>query len=228
MNITKLDPIAQIPEEMSFQIFSDLNINDLASACQVNKEWRRMASDNCLWKPFFSTITIPANENIKEWLAEHAVKSRDEILQKVKKFASDVSLSKRGFFNCLFPFNPEYVVTAELGSGKFDPQSEPDVRKICIFVKKMPDDQENLYNTWKRHNERGEQASCMGPGSDCSHIREVQSRSFITRTGFFSESTIVMQNEPEVKDLSDRVSGILQDRITELKIQAQTKKCIVS
>lgn len=54
----RLDPVVHLPEEAFFKILSYLNENELGRSSLVSKEWKRIASDEALWKPLYPKIAF--------------------------------------------------------------------------------------------------------------------------------------------------------------------------
>ena len=105
-----LDPLVYLPKECCFKIFSYLNLQELGRCSQVNESWRRMATDNHLWKKYFPVITIPFDVDFKvnidtyvqKYFERHLIiKSKKELEKQIQKFVSRVSLKKMGTFTAI-------------------------------------------------------------------------------------------------------------------------------
>ena len=64
----KFDPITYLPEDKGFKILSYLNEQELVQCCKVSKTWRRLASDNDLWRRIFPEIAIPSGVGVKGYI----------------------------------------------------------------------------------------------------------------------------------------------------------------
>lgn len=65
-NMTKIDPLEALPQEVSFNIFSYLELADLERSGMVNKQWRELAKDEPLRK--IVEKKLPANAfGPKDW-----------------------------------------------------------------------------------------------------------------------------------------------------------------
>jgi hypothetical protein len=70
-------PISNLPDELILGIFSYLKLSSLARSCQVSKEWKRLASDQSLWKhTFYREIAFGTDKWIK-CFGEDVVKNED-------------------------------------------------------------------------------------------------------------------------------------------------------
>jgi len=49
-NKTNQDPIEILPDELVLEIFSYLDFATLGRICLVSKDWKRIASDEALWR----------------------------------------------------------------------------------------------------------------------------------------------------------------------------------
>ncbi len=64
------DPLARLPEEVSLNIFSFLDSQDLAQCSQVNTLWHILANDDSLWERFLQESSIPLEGSAKERFVE--------------------------------------------------------------------------------------------------------------------------------------------------------------
>lgn len=101
-----MSAIARLPEDIYLQVFSHFTPAELALCSQVHPEWRRLASDNWVWreqgrKLFGQYLNVP---NVKEFLREYhsqQLRSNDEIVARIQDFANRVSLGHNGRFRCI-------------------------------------------------------------------------------------------------------------------------------
>ncbi len=133
-NNNNFDIIQYVPEEVATEIFSYLDPMELGRCCAVSTYWNRVASDERLWKNLFPELNV--SQNKREYICLHAVKSKEELIERIKDFMQRVNLDRIGEFRCLFPFNPNYSARVVLGYGKIHPAADPDVEELCIYVKK--------------------------------------------------------------------------------------------
>ena len=148
-----LDSLIYLPVECWFKIFSYLNMQELGRCSQVSKSWHKIATDNCLWKKYFSALSIPCDVNFKismdAYLQKYfesrsIIRSKKELESRIQKFASRVTLKKMGTFLCLFPFNPGCDVIVRFGYGRRGGEinvNSPWKQKIeenCIFIRTLP------------------------------------------------------------------------------------------
>jgi hypothetical protein len=130
-----MDPITHFPAEISFQILSPLPSQDLGRCCQVSKAWNSVANDDLLWKHLFQNIPIPSGMNIKKYVQERSVRSKDELLKRIQRFANQITVDKEGRFTCLFPWNPGCSISADFYWENNHSKGNPEVRETCIFIK---------------------------------------------------------------------------------------------
>lgn len=99
-------PLTRLPDDPSLEIFSYLSPAELGHCCQVNSEWRRLASDNSVWREwdrqqFGQYLNVP---NVKDFLREchsQQLGSNDEIVARIQDFATRVSMGYNGRFRCI-------------------------------------------------------------------------------------------------------------------------------
>ena len=134
----RFDVIQSLPEEIAFEIFSYLDPIELGRCCAVSCHWNAIASDERLWKQLFPGLAVPQDKSVKEYVDLCSIKSMDELVVRIQKFVQRVQLNKKGEFRCLFPFNPKCSALAVIGYGKMDSHADPDLKELCIYVKKSP------------------------------------------------------------------------------------------
>ena len=120
-----LNPVKVLPEETSFQIFSYLEKPDLASCCQVNKGWRRLASDNELWatiaRQMFKgeALNVPNIKAFLQKLESQKLKSNEEIIDRLQAFIDRISLGQNARFRCLVSTGSGYqAISVEFKATK--------------------------------------------------------------------------------------------------------------
>jgi len=99
-------PLTLWSTDTALQIFSHLTPTELGLCCQVNSEWRRLASDNWIWRErgrelFGHYLNVP---KIKDFLKEYhsqQLRSNDEIVARIQDFTTRVSLGHNGRFRCI-------------------------------------------------------------------------------------------------------------------------------
>src|SRR5690349_15693202 len=80
-----------LPEQVLIETFSYLKKPELASCCQISRNWRKLASTDRLWKEigkhmFEGSLNVP---NIKEFLREFVsqeMSSNEEIMDRLEAF----------------------------------------------------------------------------------------------------------------------------------------------
>lgn len=75
-----------LPDETYVQIFSYLGIKDLLNCQLVNTSWRRIASDNCLWKRLVPSADGLPSHNIQEHMIAHMGNSNEAIIEYINQF----------------------------------------------------------------------------------------------------------------------------------------------
>lgn len=139
-NHSNFDPLSYLPEETSLQVLSHLDEQSLGRCCQVSRTWRRIASDDSLWRHAAQEInTIPQGVNIKSYLDKHAVKSYDQVVRLIQEFVNRVPLNQKGEFTCVFPFSPGCTISVTLGCGEVNSRMEPHIKEICVFMRAIQD-----------------------------------------------------------------------------------------
>lgn len=109
-----IDPVIALPEEVSLQIFSYLEKSDLASCCEVNKGWRRLASDNELWAPIArqmfngEDLKVPNIKASLQVFESKKLKSNEEILDRLQAFINRISLDNNARFRCIITTGSRY------------------------------------------------------------------------------------------------------------------------
>lgn len=75
-----------LPDENYVQIFSYLDIRDLLNCQLVNTSWRRIASDDCLWKRLVPSADALPPHNIQEHMIAHMGNSNQAIINYINQF----------------------------------------------------------------------------------------------------------------------------------------------
>lgn len=76
-NETKQDPIETLPYELVLEVFSHLNFATLGTIFSVSKKWKRLASDETLWKKSDVYDKAISSKNWAQWFGDEAVKDED-------------------------------------------------------------------------------------------------------------------------------------------------------
>jgi len=90
-------PIALLPEESLLEVFAKpcLTAHNLAQCCRVNKMWRRLASDDTLWRQRFpiaaAQIAPQVEERFKDQLSCMIITTRTVVPEHFKQLANQVS-----------------------------------------------------------------------------------------------------------------------------------------
>lgn len=104
-NEKKQDPIEILPEELILEIFSYLDFATLGRACFVNREWRRIASDETLWKKAEVYEKAVSSKKWAQWFGEEAVKDED-----LEEEWRSLPWNIAGILECRCPIFPEKKV----------------------------------------------------------------------------------------------------------------------
>ncbi len=136
---TRWDPLVYMPPENSLEVFSHLGIKDLVQCRRVSMLWYRYASDNALWKKLFPEMEFPPNEMAIGFIDRRALTSKDQIVQSIQKFVSEVPLHQIGILTCHFPFSFGSIVEIRFGCGDVDPIKNSDLKAVCFFMKAFSD-----------------------------------------------------------------------------------------
>ena len=130
-----LHPTVQLPDECSIKVLSYLNVKEIGGSCLVSKEWRRLASDDKLWKQLFPGVALPAGVSAKEYFKNsYIVNSRTEIKQRITKIADDLPSNEEATFECHFPNNPGCTISVKVGKVSGNSSSVPSTNEKCIFM----------------------------------------------------------------------------------------------
>jgi hypothetical protein len=78
-NFDKKDPLSVLPDELILKIFSYLNLSTLGKLCCVSKEWKRLASDDILWKKAIYKERAFGNDKWAQHFGEKVVENEDNI-----------------------------------------------------------------------------------------------------------------------------------------------------
>lgn len=139
-------------DEVVFHTFSFLDAASLVRCCQVNRQWRSVASDNRLWRQFTYGHFVDPHSNIKE---KYGVTSLEETIKRIVEFFNEANERKIYRFTCFFSQNPETQFTLTLGNVGRRAQGiiyEPDVSAFCIFIPEVPEDSRVLWTSFGENN----------------------------------------------------------------------------
>jgi hypothetical protein len=119
-----IDPVENLPTEVSCQIFSNLSPSDLGRCCQVNSTWRNVASSDDVWRETAiwkqtleeepSAIFVPGN-TIKakiQSIESTTLRSNVEIIKRIQEFVGMIPFGQNARFICYIRENHDsYVLT---------------------------------------------------------------------------------------------------------------------
>jgi hypothetical protein len=129
-----LFPNTDLPPECNLTILSHLGAQDLGRCCQVSKEWRKLASDDNLWKQLFPGLTLPEGVSRKELFNDsHFVNSRAKIKQHIAEFVDNLPLNEAATIKCYFLKNPGCTITVKVGKVNGNAKTEPSRIEKIIF-----------------------------------------------------------------------------------------------
>ncbi|MEX1013053.1 MAG: F-box-like domain-containing protein [Waddliaceae bacterium] len=133
-----------LPQNCTRNILSFLDPQDLANFSQVSRVCREDASADRLWEDHFGEIKRPEGMSIQKYLGQHGVGSENQLIQRVQEFVNKVQINRRGVYECLFPFNPQYACRLEIGYGIFDRNVESDIKQTDFFALKIDEREGNI------------------------------------------------------------------------------------
>lgn len=96
----KSDPLEVLPQEIAFEILSNLDPISLASALLVSKRWNVLSNDELLWKQLFSRLSY---FGAKEWMEHFGVDVGEDLpltMKIIKKIFKSIE-SNSPFFKGL-------------------------------------------------------------------------------------------------------------------------------
>ena len=120
-----------IREDMDLHVFFFLGLDGLAKCSQVNRGWKRLASQDFIWSQLFSNVAKD-----KASLKKNAITSNREIYDYALDFFNQIPQNGTGTFESLFYCNPKYSLTISLTD---EANLSPPKKYTCIFTKKLPD-----------------------------------------------------------------------------------------
>lgn len=105
MNSITSDFTTILPDAISQEIFSYLDLTSLVWSNKVNRNWHKLTADNSLWVPiakkYFSYLLIPEGcQNTKAYLSKFLVLSPSALLNRLREFVQKLQLNQRGEFCC--------------------------------------------------------------------------------------------------------------------------------
>lgn len=195
--------LADLPEEATLNILSNLDMQSLGRFCQVSHAANRLASDDKLWEKL---VSGPSTD-IKAFVASHSVRSVEEISQYIQLFIKNIQLNKKGMFICEFPFNPKYHISIGYKSGSISPDikennkeivTDHDFEVVCYYVAR----------------EQGEARL----GLD---IQKESSESF-----FVTTKILLPQNQIENMELARKIGANVKARLEYLKSRSTLNRII--
>lgn len=153
--------LENLPIDMSIQIFSHLDPQDLARCEQVSKRLRIISNDKILWEQIrermFPETAVPSDSSAKKCVVDYikdSVYSFDEIVARIAKFASKVRLNQIGRFTCAFPKDPECILSVTFGYGAINQYGEPQTKDSYIFRGQLKESNsdDNILTSSDNHN----------------------------------------------------------------------------
>jgi hypothetical protein len=133
--------------DIAFEIFKYCDAQTLGQCCKVNNDWKKIASDERLWKKILPELEIPQGMTIKQFIDSRGVKSKDEVAQRAQEFFDKIQRNQKGIFVCLFPFNSESIVKTELLYGRDNAPEPAPIEEVCIFMKKLDETEMQTFSS---------------------------------------------------------------------------------
>lgn len=131
-------PSSQIPTEVAHNIFSYLDLRSLRSCCFVSRTWLGLASDDRLWRllcqRIFPGIVLPAT-GIKAHIPSCCITTSEQLILRVKAFASRIPQDQIGQFSYFFLSAPDCNVTILMGS--LNASNQPALTDFALFINKI-------------------------------------------------------------------------------------------
>ncbi|NGX58589.1 MAG: hypothetical protein K940chlam3_01496, partial [Chlamydiae bacterium] len=100
-------PLIHLPEEINLQIFSYMKPSELSTCCRVRNSWNNFLKDDSLWTELFHKNNFNRDMlkggKIKDFLDKklsRLLKSGDEIIDRIQKFADSIHFGKNGVITC--------------------------------------------------------------------------------------------------------------------------------
>lgn len=116
-------------KDMALEIFSYLDMYDLLSLAQVNKNIKILSGNNSLWKKILeeikhytqiSFVELPPEMSIKEFINDYFSKyrpfllSKKDALDKMEKFLENFDYKvSNSEFECIFPFTTSHIPSSQ-------------------------------------------------------------------------------------------------------------------
>lgn len=115
-----------LPNDVSYELLSYLNVKELGIAGQVCKHWKVLASNNNLWEVLFlRTFSIPAPKDMpaKEAVFKYGapiIQNGEELFKKYVSFRCHLELNKKREFICFSEeLTPTTLFAVEQGFGPY-------------------------------------------------------------------------------------------------------------
>lgn len=151
--MTSIQSVLPIPEELTLEMMSYLDVKDLGRCCRVSKEWQRVASDDILWRELgkraLGWIAVPKT-GIKKYLDSHCITSLQGFAERVKLFADNIPENTLGILRCVF--SPEEGQPRDLKITLIKQDAVSTLSALAFIVKKLPKVC-NMLQTAEKHNE---------------------------------------------------------------------------
>jgi len=101
-----MDPMVCLNEDENYEIFSCLDMKELAKCCRISQKWHKFASQDRLWRRWLPESTVLRKMNIKEYINSCAIISLNQLIQRIQEFVDQLPLNEIGVFTCFLPINP--------------------------------------------------------------------------------------------------------------------------
>ncbi len=111
-------PFDSLPDELKLQVFSYLEVPDVASCSRVCIRWNNFCNQGIVWKALsLGNLNFLRPENIKQFLSRHAITSEKKLLQKVDSFLKEAPLRQRSLsrFRVISPYKKECDMCIDYG-----------------------------------------------------------------------------------------------------------------
>jgi F-box-like len=138
--LVTMDPAANLTPEGVIEIFSHLDLIDLAKCCRlVSKRWTQLMLKDSNWMFLLTKLGISCNDaadyaKAKEHLGKNEiVVTVEQISAKLEKFVDTLLPTQKGEFNVSMPFNPGCYVNVKLLNGRAEDEGSDCKKTITLF-----------------------------------------------------------------------------------------------
>ncbi|MEX1013426.1 MAG: F-box-like domain-containing protein [Waddliaceae bacterium] len=135
----------QLPLELNFNIFSYLDVQDLATSERVNKNWSIFCKHRLVWKNLnlgnFNHVLQTVN--FKEFLKIHAITSEKKLLETIQSFLKKIPVNNPHIqrLRIIYPFKNRCYMHIDYGDIV---NCEEIVKKTYIFTRSLGDFQRKV------------------------------------------------------------------------------------